>query len=57
MTLYYALLTYFMAAFNLYRGVNSGVTMNFIMALLWLGIGIFYTVKYIKQKKKSKRKE
>lgn len=57
MTLYYAVLAYFMAGYNLFRGLGSGNTMNLVLALLWLGIGVFFTVKHVKQKKKSKRKE
>ncbi len=55
MNLLYAVLCYAMAALNLYRGVQGGSTMNAVFALLWLGLGIYLTLKYAKEK--SGRKE
>lgn len=54
MNLLYAIICYAMAAFNLYRGLNWMNMMNFIFAALWLCIGVFYTVKYCKNKAKEK---
>lgn len=53
MSLLCAILGYAMAAFNLYRGLNWMNVMNYIFAVLWLCLGIFYTVKYCREKKHS----
>lgn len=50
MNLLYAVLCYAMVALNLYRGVQSANIVNGVLALLWLGLGIFLTVKYISEK-------
>lgn len=54
MNVMYAVLCYAMAAFNLYRGIRGANVMNAVFALLWLGIGIYLTLKYCT---KSKDKE
>ena len=53
MTLLYAILCYGMAAFNLYRNMNSSGTMNAVFALVWLTLGIFETIQYFKNKNKQ----
>lgn len=51
MNLLYAILSYAMAAFNLYRGIRGSSIMNAVFALLWLGIGIYLTLRYCKTPK------
>lgn len=57
MTLLYVILNYVMAVSNLYRGLNEMNTMSYVFAVLWLCLGIIYTVKYFKEKKQQKDKE
>ena len=57
MNLFYAVLAYVMTGFNLFRGLNSLDVMHFVMAGLWLTIGIVFTVKHIKELKKAKRRK
>ncbi|MDO5152944.1 MAG: hypothetical protein Q4D50_06250 [Eubacteriales bacterium] len=51
MNLLYAILSYAMAAFNLYRSIHGAGVMNVVFALLWLGIGIYLTLRYCKTPK------
>ncbi len=57
MHLFYAILAYVMTGFNLFRGLSSLDMMHFIMAALWLTIGVVFTVKHIKELKKAKRRK
>ena len=53
MTLLYAILCYGMSAFNLYRSFSSSGTMNAVFAVIWLALGIFETIQYIKTKNRK----
>ena len=57
MNMFYAVLAYVMTVFNLFRGLNSMDVMHFVMAGLWLTIGIVFTAKHVKAIKKAKWKK
>ena len=56
MHMFYAVLAYVMAVFNLSRGLNPVNGMNLVMGALWLVIGVVFTVKHLKELKKAKKK-
>lgn len=53
----YAILGYGMMAYNLYAGLHGGGWINYVFALVFLILGIQYTISYFKKKNKSKEKE
>ena len=53
----YAILGYGMMAYNLYAGLHGGGWINYVFALVFLILGIQYTISYFKKKNKSKDKE
>lgn len=57
MNLFYAVLAYVMAVYNCRQALNGMNTMNFVMAALWLAIGIAFTVRHVKELKKAKKKK
>ena len=58
MNMFYAVLAFVMTVNNLIKGLNNGNAMNLAMAAMWLVIGIVYTAKHVKERKKAaKRKE
>ena len=56
MHLFYAVLAFVMALNNGLKGIRSGSIMHFVMAAMWLAIGIVFTVKHFKAKKNAKKK-
>ena len=42
-----------LAAFNLFRGMNGLNMMNFIFAVMWLGIGTVLAVRYWKKNRNN----
>ena len=57
MDLFYAILSYALAAYNFYTGLGSGDTWNLIMAGTWLAVAIGYTMKHVKKRKEAKDNE
>ena len=57
MNLFYAVLAFVMAVFNLFRGMRGPSVMNLAMGALWLVIGIVFTVKHVKDAKRAKNKK
>ncbi len=57
MSMFYAVLAYVMAVFNLSRGVDPVNVMNLVMGALWLIIGVVFTVKYFQDRKKAKKRK
>jgi len=57
MHMFYAVLAYVMAVFNLSRCFNGLNVMNLVMGALWLIIGIVFTVKHVKELKKAKKRK
>ena len=55
MNLLTAVLACVMAFYNCSKGLNGSSAMNFVMAALWLAIGIVYTVRYVKERKQAKK--
>ena len=55
--MFYAVLAFVMALFNLSRGMNPVNVMNLGLGALWLTIGIVFTVKYLKERKKAKKRK
>ena len=56
MNLFYAVLAYVMAVYNLSKGLNGPAVTNLVMGGLWLIIGIVFTVKHVKEIKKAKNR-
>lgn len=54
MNLFYAVLSYVMVIYNFMQALRGGDVMNYILAAIWLAIGIFCTVKHVKERKKTK---
>ena len=58
MQMFYGALALVMAFRNFMKGLNTGSPMHFLMAAMWLAIGVVFTAKHIKDKKKAdKRKQ
>lgn len=53
MDLIYIIFSFALAVFNLYRGLNWLNRMNFIFAIMWLGIGIVLAVRYWKKNRNN----
>ena len=53
MDLIYIFFSFAFAVFNLYRGLNWLNRMNFIFAVMWLGIGIVLAVRYWKKNRNN----
>ena len=56
MHMFYAVLAFVMTVFNVSRGLNPVNVMNLVMAALWLAIGIVFTAKHLKDRKKEQKK-
>ena len=57
MNLFYAVLSFVMVLYN-YRQASGGMNvMNYVLAAMWLAIGIFCTVRYLKDRKKAKERK
>ena len=57
MHLFYAVLALVMAFNNLMKGIHSGSPMHYVMAAMWLAIGVVFTAKHFKAKKNAKKKK
>lgn len=57
MHMFYAVLAYAMAVYNCYKALNGVTVMNYVMAALWLAIGIVFTVRHVKELKKAKKRK
>ncbi len=57
MNLFYAVLAYVMAIYNVRQAMTGMDTMNYVLAAMWLAIGIFCTVKHLQDRKKNKKKQ
>ena len=57
MNMFYAVLAYVMAVYNLSKGLNLPDMTNLVMGVLWLIIGIVFTVKHVKEVKKAKNRK
>ena len=56
MNLFYAVLSYVMVIYNFMQAFRGGDVMNYVLAAMWLAIGIFCTVKHLKERKKAKKR-
>lgn len=57
MNLFYAVLSLVMVVYNCMQALRGGDVMNYVLAAMWLAIGIFCTVKHVKERKKAKKKK
>jgi positive regulator of sigma E activity len=55
--LFYTALSLAMVIYNLIQALNGSDVMNYILAAMWLAIGIFCAMKHVKDKKKAKKKQ
>lgn len=56
MNLFYAVLSLVMVVYNCMQALRGSDTMNYVLAAMWLAIGIFCTVKHLKERKKAKKR-
>ena len=57
MNLFYAVLSFVMVVYNCMQAFRGGAVMNYALAAMWLAIGVFCTVKHVKEQKNSKKKK